>query len=123
MDGSKVRLEGRELIETYDVIIPGAMACEVDLFIGPEYTKNPTVLRMTIAFESGGEVQNVTFTPVGNRSLMTLRNWSNSMATALNSFYTLAKVNDEGEVEMLMANYTIGGVNRLALQFWWRSTK
>ncbi|NMX70690.1 hypothetical protein HBO15_25355 [Pseudomonas sp. WS 5111] len=120
---ASVRLEGRELIATYEVIVPNAMKCEVDLYIGPEYTKNPTTLRMTIAFENKGDGQNVSFIPVGNRSLMTLQNWNSSMGTVLNSLFSFAKINDEGTVELMMANYAVGGVNQLTLQFWWSATK
>ncbi|RRV24617.1 hypothetical protein EGJ22_00850 [Pseudomonas sp. p99-361] len=108
---------------TYDVLIPANTQCEVDLVIGPDYTRNPTTLQLVVAFENGGEGQNVTFKPVGAKSLMTLHNWNQSLGTALIEPYPLAQVNDEGVVEMMMGNYLIGQVNRLTLQFWWNDAK
>lgn len=54
---------------------------------------------------------------------MTLHNWNQSLGTALIEPYKLAQVNDEGQIEMMMANYMIGSVNKLTLQFWWKSAK
>lgn len=99
------------------------MQCEVDLVIGPEYTRNPTKLELLVAFENGGEGQNVTFKPIGTKSLMTLHNWNQALGTALIEPFTLAQVNDEGMVEMMMGNYMIGQVNKLTLQFWWNEAK
>lgn len=120
---SNIRLGGRQLMCTYDLLIPASLQCEVDLVIGPEYTRNPTTLRLVVAFENGGEGKNVTFKPIGAKSQMTLHNWNQSLGTALIEPYALAQVNDEGRVEMMMANYQIGDVNKLTLQFWWNSTK
>lgn len=120
---SNIRLGGRELMYAYDVLIPPNAQCEIDLVIGPEYTRNPTKLQLVLAFENGGEGQNVTFKPMGVKSLMTLHNWNQSLGTALIEPYKLAQVNDEGQIEMMMANYMIGSVNKLTLQFWWKSAK
>lgn len=63
---SNIRLGGRELMYAYDVLIPPNAQCEIDLVIGPEYTRNPTKLQLVLAFENGGEGQNVTFKPMGS---------------------------------------------------------
>lgn len=118
-----IRLDGRKLMCTYDILIPSNTQCEVDLVIGPEYTRNPTKLELLVAFENGGEGQNVTFMPIGAKSLMTLHNWNHALGTALIEPYPLAQVNDEGMVEMMMSNYMIGQINKLTLQFWWNETK
>jgi hypothetical protein len=116
----KVRLNGKTLISTYDLIIPSTMRCEIDIELGAEYGGTSTTLPLTIGFQQTSGVQNVTFTPEKGRSLMTLINWSNSLGTALNTPYELAKVNNAGVVEMLMVNSSIGGTNHLTLQLWWR---
>jgi hypothetical protein len=96
------------------------MHCEVDIVIGSEYIKSPTTLALSIAFENGGTEQSVTFTPKNGRSLMTLKNWSNPLGSALISPYELAQINQEGIVDLLMSNQFIGGTNQLTLQLWWK---
>ena len=119
---TKIRLDGRKLISTIELIIINGMRCEVDIVIGAEYTSVPITLPLSIAFESGGDGQNVRFTPENGRSLMTLANWNNSLGTALNSPYELAKVNKDGIVDLMMTNFTVGVTNHLTLQLWWRKT-
>lgn len=116
----KIRLNGKQLISTYNLIIPSTMKCEIDIELGPEYGGSLTTLPLTIIFKQSTGTQNVTFTPKNGRSVMTLINWSNSLGTALNTPYELAKVNDSGVVEMLMVNTSIGETNHLTLQLWWR---
>ncbi|WP_099549605.1 hypothetical protein [Pseudomonas sp. 2995-3] len=116
----KIRLNGKQLISTYNLIIPNSMRCEIDVELGAEFGGSLTTLPLTIFFQQSGGTQNVTFTPENGRSLMTLINWSNSLGTALNTPYELAKVNNAGVVEMLMVNSSIGGTNHLTLQLWWR---
>jgi len=116
----KIRLNGRRLISTFNLIIPGAMKCEVDIELGEEFGGTLTTLPLTVVFQQSTGAQNVTFTRENGRSLMTLINWSNSLGTALNTPYELAKVNNAGMVEMLMVNTSIAGTNHLTLQLWWR---
>ncbi len=118
----KIRLNGKRLISTFNLIIPSSMKCEIDIELGPEYGGSLTTLPLTIVFQQGTGTQNVTFTPENGRSLMTLINWSNSLGTALNTPYELAKVNNSGVVEMLMVNTSIAGTNHLTLQLWWRES-
>ncbi|WP_141696578.1 hypothetical protein [Pseudomonas sp. S3E12] len=113
-------MNGKRLISTYNLIIPGAMRCEIDIELGAEYGGSLTTLPLTINFQQNAGTQNVTFTAENGRSVMTLVNWSNSLGTALNTPYELAKVNNAGVVEMLMVNTNIGGTNHLTLQLWWR---
>ena len=96
------------------------MKCDIDIELSAEFGGSLTTLPLTIFFQQSAGTQNVTFTPENGRSLMTLINWSNSLGTALNTPYELAKVNDAGVVEMLMVNSSIGGTNHLTLQLWWR---
>lgn len=117
---SKIRLDGRELIDTYELIIPRKMRCEVDIFIGNAYVSNPITLPLSIAFVSDNQGQNVSFTPDNGRSLMTLINWDNSLGTTLNSPHALAKIEQEGTIDLMIANYAINDVNHLTLQIWWR---
>lgn len=116
----KIRLNGKSLISTYNLIIPSAMRCELDIELGAEYGGSSITLPLTIVFQQTAGAQNVTFTPESDRSVMTLVNWSNSSGTALNTPYELAKVNNSGVIEMLMVNTSIGGTNHLTLQLWWR---
>lgn len=116
----KIRLNGKSLISTYNLIIPSAMRCELDIELGAEYGGSLTTLPLTIAFQQTAGAQNVTFTPENGRSVMTLINWSNSLGTALNTPYELAEVNNLGVVEMLMVNTSIAETNHLTLQLWWR---
>ena len=116
----KIRLNGKSLISTYNLIIPSAMRCELDIELGAEYGGSSITLPLTIAFQQTAGAQNVKFTPESGRSVMTLVNWSNSSGTALNTPYELAKVNNSGVIEMLMVNTSIAGTNHLTLQLWWR---
>lgn len=121
---TKIRLEGRELITTYNLIIPDGMQCEIDIIIGAEYTANtPTILPLSIIFENIGTDQNVSFQRIQNRSLMTLRNWKNTLGTALTAPYEFAQIEREGIVDLLMINYSVGTTNHLTMQLWWRSFK
>lgn len=116
----KIRLNGRRLISTYNLIIPSVMRCEIDIELGTEYGGSLTTLPLTIVFQNTSGAQNVTFAPKDGRSVMTLINWNNSLGTALNTPYELARVNSLGVVEMLMVNTCIAETNHLTLQLWWR---
>ncbi|QCI14031.1 hypothetical protein E6B08_22975 [Pseudomonas putida] len=118
----KVRLDGRRLISTYQIILPPGARGEIDIVIGTDFAKKEITLPLSIMLQSGGENQNVTFANVGGRSLMTLHNWS-TMGTALTSLYELAQVEDYGVVEMMMVNRCVGVTNDLTIQLWWRDVK
>ncbi|TWC27732.1 hypothetical protein FBY05_101597 [Pseudomonas sp. SJZ083] len=118
-----IRLDGRCLISTYDLMIPIGASCEVDIVISQDYTAKEIVLPLSIAHESGSGGQSVSFIQSNGRSIMTLINWSNPLGTALNAPYELAVIKDEGFVDLLMCNYTVGNINHLTMQLWWRKLK
>lgn len=120
---SKIRLNGRSLIATYNLIIPANMVCEVDIELGPEYSGTALTLPLTIAFRHAHGEQNVTFASDKGRSVMTLTNWGNALGTALNAPYELAQVESLGVVEMLMTNFLIGDTNNFTMQIWWRKNQ
>jgi len=119
----KVRLDNRRLINTYQLILPGGSRGEIDIVISTDFAKTEITLPLSIVFQNGGDSQNVTFSKVAGRSLMTLHNWNNSLGTALNSLYELAQLDDYGVVEMMMVNRCVGVTNDLTIQLWWRDLK
>lgn len=117
----EVRFGGRELVDTLELLLPAGEAARVDLELGEDYTNHPTssFVRLDVVFEeTRDEPQSVQFRPSGKRSKMILKNWSNPVGTALSEPFSLVTTS-KGVMEIMMANYAIGGTNHLTIQFWW----
>ncbi|WAI83180.1 MULTISPECIES: hypothetical protein [Achromobacter] len=116
----KVSLGSRNLIDTLELLVPRGEVAHVDIELGEEYTAHPnsSFVRFDIVFEESKEPQTVEFRPVGTRVHMILKNWNNPLGTALNTPFQLVTT-PKGRVELMMANYSIGEMNHMTLQFWW----
>lgn len=106
-----VKIGDGDLLGYYTLLIPENSTARIPLDVkGWKFD-------LDIKFDNTSEEQGVDITPTEDGATLVFRKWDNLLGTALLKPHILATLKDGQKLAFMASNYTIGGTNKLDLQF------
>lgn len=106
-----IKIGDREVIETYSLLVPKDETAVL------EFTALARNLVLTISFTNDQGARTVQITPSSDTAaIINFLNWDTNIGTALKDPSPLLR-NDKDVLSFMAANYRIGDVNHLHIQF------